>query len=106
MSGRSLGSFDVYGQQIRLYEYEYSNRRVAISGETPRGEPFATLSVNVPDEEGLQEDEFIFPQYKLDILPEILESMRKSPLFEDTGKRANFGLVVDQPIFKIVRRPS
>ena len=71
--------------------------RVAIQLFSEEHGPYASFSVNIPDIR-LEEDEFVLNH---DNNSKLEETMMKSDLFEDTGKKANYGFVKDRPIWKV-----
>ena len=101
--GKYIGDVEINGELIEVFEHNYQHGgKIGIVGVTKQGEPFGTFSINVEDA-GLQGDEFIFPEYKLSSLPDIKEGMLRSKHFMDTGRKASFGYVANQPILTLVR---
>ena len=68
----------------------YSGGRPAITIVTEYGEPFATLTVNLPDEP-LEDGEFHVKTWSEN--KPIADLLRDSIHFEDTGKRVSTGFV-------------
>lgn len=75
---------------------QYGNRRLALEVFDGAGFPMARLSINV-DEVTLDEDEFILSHDCLRLKDEVLES----DLFEDTGRRVDYGMVAGQPVLRL-----
>lgn len=69
--------------------------RVAIELLSNEDGPYSTFTVNVP-EIRLETNEFILNH---DNHPKLEEAMMKTGLFEDTGKRANYGFVTGRPVW-------
>lgn len=78
---------------------EYSNERPAFRVYDEDGMPYAALSINVP-EIPLEPGEFILNH---DLNHSMFEMFLNEMLtiFEDTGKRCNYGFVKNQPIWRL-----
>ena len=96
LEGKSL-IVDLYSTKYEVYflvERYRTNGRAAIDLFTkPENEPFATLSVNIPDVI-LKEREVLIKTWSEN--EKVADAARKSGLFRDTGKRVSTGFVEAQ----------
>lgn len=85
-------------QEIVLNKHEYDNDRIAICAVCTDGEPWGTLTVNIP-EIPLADDEIIVKNYSENEawVPQVLEALPE--VFEPTGRRAQSGWV-SCPIYR------
>jgi hypothetical protein len=86
-----LGTITCYNQKVFLYVTTYVDGRLAIVGTLEDGEPFATLTVNLP-EEALEPGQFFAKTWSEN--EEFASICLASGLFTDTGVRAITGFVL------------
>src|SRR5512137_3128851 len=87
------------GRSLDVMKGQYINTgRDAIMLQKKNGEPFAVLSVNMPDIL-LEEGEICIKTWSENA--EIAAFMKTTSLFEDTGKRFETGFVIGQ-IWKLI----
>lgn len=86
---------DSYGKktECRIITGRYDPPRLAITLETYIGEPFGTLTVNLPDDK-LDEGEFFVKTWSEN--EGLAKSCMNSGAFIDTGKRVKTGYVEAQ----------
>jgi len=88
------------GESLFLLEERYNdNGSLAVVLMCDDG-PYATLSINACDE--LDTDEFVVNHDVSRIKP-LMESLLVCGLFEDTGRRVNYGFVTGQPVWRLRR---
>ena len=81
-----IGTIQIEGKpKTLLLGYYTSNQRIALFMTSADGEPFATISRNIPDL-ALEGDEFFVAWY--DLNPQILQDLLASPYFEVATKYA------------------
>jgi len=76
------------GEEIILSCGVYSNGRLAIQSFTQFGEPYAILTINIPEQE-LQDGEIIVKTWSEN--ENISRAVLETGLFIDTGKRISAG---------------
>lgn len=85
----ALKGFKVGEEAVFLDLHEYNNNgRMAITLVTSKGEPFCTLTCNLPDEP-LEDGEFFVKTWSENEV--VAKAARESKLFIDTGKRVPAG---------------
>jgi hypothetical protein len=89
---KKLGTITYHGEKLVVRaDRHYSNGRVAVEVFGADGEPFAVLSVNLPNVEAPKKDHFYVKTWSEN---EILRAPAlASGLFEDTGERIPTGWV-------------
>lgn len=85
---------------LDFYLAYYGNGRVAIKAESDQFGPWGTVSINVEDV-ALEDNEFVLNHDSMD---DSIESYLATGLFEDTGKRVNYGFVEGQPVWKLTAK--
>ena len=85
-------------QEIVLEKHNYGNDRIAITASCTDGEPWGTLTVNMP-EIHLDDDEIIVKDYSenSEWVPQVIKQLPE--LFEATGRQAKSGFV-SCPIYR------
>lgn len=87
-------TFAVGKDMVRLREYQYANGRMALRVITATtGEPYATLTVNVP-EAMIAEDELIVKAWGEN--EDVARAALATGLFVDTGRRLSTGFMEAQ----------
>jgi len=95
-----VGTISLQGQPLSLSVGQYMNGRLAVMLHTNEGEPFATLSRNIPQLE-IDDDEFFVGWY--DLTPAMVEDLKACSFFADTGKRAQpEGSHVELPVWRMM----
>ncbi len=90
--------FTVMGEECRFELKEYPNKRLALQVVTTEyGEPYGTLSVNLPDV-AIPPECIAVKNYSEN--EEMAAAAYETGIFEDTGVRAQTGFV-SVPIWKI-----
>jgi len=84
-----LGEHEMQGEKVQLIALRYPNNRLAVQAVDARKEPYAKLSVNVP-EIPLERCEFIV-SHELD--DEDIAGLIGTGIFADTGRRCDYGHV-------------
>ena len=84
-------------ERILVHKTKYRDGKLAITSTTVYGEPFGTLSVNTPHE--LEEDEFVVNHDTTQIGWD--KYYMQTGVFEDTGKRVDYGWVSNQPVWRL-----
>lgn len=92
-----VGNIKVADVPCLISTANYPNGRIAIILTCLDGEPYATVSVNLPDHP-MDEGEFAIHH---DIGDHILDPLLACGLFEDTGMKVSYGFVVDQPVWRL-----
>jgi hypothetical protein len=84
-----------YGEihHTNIHITQYGSSRIAILLQEQDGEPFGTLTVNLPDEE-IEDGEIIVKTWSGN--EPLADAAMKSGLFSDTGKRLKTGFVEAQ----------
>jgi hypothetical protein len=86
-----IGTFRVKHYNLRAIRRTYSNGRLAIALLMSNGEPYATLSVNIPDAPEPPEGHFYAKTWSEN--EHIRVPALESGLFEDSGMRLPIGFV-------------
>jgi len=81
----------ILGERLKLVEGQYGNGRLAIQLETENGEPYTTLTVNLPNAP-LLPGEFFVKTWDIES-EEVVSAALKSGIFVDTGARVPTGYV-------------
>src|SRR5690242_4416867 len=90
-------NFTFNGEKITVIkDYYTNNNRLAVLLRTENGEPYATLSANVPTAK-LLDGEFAVKNYSGN--EEIAKAAMYSGIFVDTGKRVQSGYV-EMPVWR------
>jgi hypothetical protein len=89
------------GEEMRMFEFRYkvgyANGLLLLNA---MGEPYATLTINMPDER-VGKDEFIIKNYSEN--EDLALSMFFRGIFIDTGRRIPTGFVI-VPVWKLLRK--
>lgn len=88
-----------YDYKVKLEHGSYEGGRIAILGYLSDGEPFSTLSVNIPDIK-LLEDEILIKNWSEN--EAFAKSALQSGYFLNTGKSVRTGFV-EAPIWLLIR---
>lgn len=86
----------ISGNVKTVHFASYGNGALAVQLFDEEG-PYATLSVNIDGSEQLPEDEFVLSH---DIPDTMVKDLVDQGAVEDTGKRASYGFVEDQPVMR------
>ena len=89
---KTLGTFQALGVTLTAVCGVYANGRLAIQLETFDGEPWAVLSVNLPDAPAPPKGHFYAKTWSENEV--IRAAALRSGLFEDTGQRIPTGWVL------------
>jgi len=88
-------SFMAFGQQLKIIEEQYRNKRIALQIYDEEG-PYCTLTTNIVGET-LQPGEFFIKNWSEN--EEIAAAALNSGIFEDTGRRVNSGFI-EVPVWR------
>lgn len=102
MSMKKIGSLVFGGERFDILLGRYGNHRVAVFLADHLGVMTTHVSVNVIDED-LDEDEFVLDYGVKSDLERVL---LHTGLFEDTGRRVDYGYIKDQPVWRLVEMPK
>jgi hypothetical protein len=91
-----FGKVTIEGQPLTICYSAYANRRIAIQSFTTQGEPWARLSVNIPESD-IGENEFAFDANNNE---RNQQDWLDSGHFQDTGRVAKSGYCT-YPIWRI-----
>ena len=87
---KTIGTIHAFGQELRLIQTADENNAVAFFVESLDGEPWATLTVNIPGTV-LAEDEVLVKTWSEN--EELRQPALNTGLFIDTGRRVKSGFV-------------
>ena len=98
MDRPKIGSAVVAGTPVDFYREQYgmSPFNLAVTADCDDGAPWATVSVNIVGMT-MDPDEFVVNHNILHYAKDLLAT----GLFEDTGKRANYGFIRNCPVWRI-----
>lgn len=98
---RKLGDVKVGKCILHLMLGNYNNNpdKTAIALDTPRGAPYQTVSICTPHP--LAPGEFVLNH---DVEPSMKANILASGLVVDTGKRVSYGLVQNQPVWRVIEK--
>jgi hypothetical protein len=89
---------------IKIVFDKYANRkppRICVKLQALNGEPYGILSVNVPDVDNIELDEFVVKNYSENTGLDDLS--RYGGRFEDTGKRVKVGFATC-PVWRVINQ--
>lgn len=98
--GTSIGKIQIFNQVLNLKSLFYQNARTAITVESLNGEPFGTLTTNIPGVT-LEADEVIIRTWGEN--EQLIGPAMATGAFIDTGKRVNLRFVTAE-IWKLAPR--
>ena len=100
-----IGEVVIKGEPMAIVKGRYSNSRIAYQAICSNGEVFMKITVNLPEEDNAQlEDGEFFVKTWSENEPYI-DTILKSGLFIDTGKRVETGFVTAS-VWKLADRKA
>lgn len=98
---KKIGSVWDGVETLEIFADKYlDGGRMAVLIVCESGEPYGDLSINAPDEVfGIEPKEFILNH---NVSTAIQVRLLASCIFEDTGKRVHYGMVRNQPVWRLV----
>lgn len=97
---KKVATARIAGETMTVYTEEYrTNARLAVLVYCEDGSPFCVPSINVTDV-FIKDGEFVLSHA---VQESVERDLLASGMFEDTGKRVNYGYVKNQPVWRLKR---